>query len=161
MKVTGYYQRFENAEISKLRKEKSLKPDAELTLEQRRIVEERTYAKLKSHLNNFVRYYSAGAGQPQGDFFATADQALFVVNGGTVDSYLNPAAGNVTDKMLRAKQSAEVANELYLGILSREPSPQETGQVSQFLESKPEKKREAVLELAWGLLNSAEFRFNH
>lgn len=161
LKVTGYYQRFAGIELQKLRKEQSLEAESRLSLEQQRVVEERTFAKLKGHLNNFIRYYSAGAGQPQGDFFATADQALFVVNGGTVNAYLNPVAGNVTDRMLKAKSSAEAAQELYLGILSRKPSASEAQLVQQYLDSSAEKKREAVMELAWGLINSAEFRFNH
>lgn len=161
LKVTGFYQRYFAIEEGKLRKAQSLATDAELTLDQRRIVEEKTYAVLKGHLNNFVRFYAAGAGQPQGDFFATADQALFAANGGNVNSYVNPANGNVTDRMLKASDNKEAAEALYLAILSRMPSLEEQLDVDNYLKSKADNRREAVIELAWSLLNSAEFRFNH
>lgn len=159
LKATGFYQRYFVAEENKLRKEQKLAAEAKLSLEQLRLVEERTYNVLKGHLNNFVRFYAAGAGQPQGDFFATADQALFAANSGSINSYVNPSADNVTDRMFKAQSPQQAAEELYLAILSRLPSKDEVAEVDSYLKSKD--KRQAVMELAWSLINSAEFRFNH
>lgn len=159
--VTGVYSRYQAIEEKKLRKEKSLGDDEVLSLDDQRLVEERTWNVLKSHIANFVRYYAAGAGQPQGDFFATADQALFATNAGLINSYVNPAGGNVTDRMIKSKDDREAARDLYLTILSRQPSNDEVDEVVSYLQRKKDKRADAVRELAWGLLNSAEFRFNH
>ncbi|MEE2642149.1 MAG: DUF1553 domain-containing protein, partial [Planctomycetota bacterium] len=160
LRVTGVYQRYFAGEEAKLRKKFSLPSGAQLTRDQLRQVEEATFNVLKGHLQNFVRYYGAGAGQPQGDFFATADQALFAVNGSTLNSYVNPASGNVTDRMIKAGDHRVAAEELYLAVLSRMPDDEEIGQIAAYLESS-DRNKEAARELVWSLLNSAEFRFNH
>ena len=64
-------------------------------------LEQRTYDKLKANIATFVAFYGAAAGQPQGDFFATADQALFAANGGSINSWVAPAAGNVTERIAK------------------------------------------------------------
>jgi hypothetical protein len=51
------------------------------------------------------------------------------------------------------------AEELYLGILTRMPSEEEVAEVSAFLSQRPDRSK-AAQELVWGLLSSAEFRFN-
>ena len=64
-----------------------------------------------------------------------------------------------------------VAEELYLSVLSRRPTAEERAEVATYLASRttnlaktqnPAQERLAALrELAWGLLASTEFRFNH
>jgi hypothetical protein len=41
------------------------------------------------------------------------------------------------------------------------PDETEIADVAQYLAAKPEQKAATVQELVWGLLTSAEFRFNH
>jgi hypothetical protein len=41
------------------------------------------------------------------------------------------------------------------------PNDQETAEVTEYLTSAEKQKRDAVQELAWALLTSAEFRFQH
>ena len=70
--------------------------------------------------------YGAAAGQPQGDFFSTADQALFAANGGSINSWVAPAADNVTDRIIKKDDPRAAAEELYLAVLTRQPSEEET-----------------------------------
>ncbi len=112
-------------------------------------------------MRTFVAFYGAGAGQPQDDFFATADQALFAANGGSINAWVAPAGNNVTDRIINEKDERAAAEELYLGVLTRLPTEEEIAGVARYLAKRGEDKKTAAQELVWALLNSAEFRFNH
>lgn len=166
LQATGVYERTWQQQAAELDKERPLDKDARVSpfvwLARDRAIEERTYEKLKENVRQFVRIYGVGAGQPQVEFFASAEQALFVSNGSAVNGWTAPGGDNVTARMLRAKEPADVAEELYLGVLSRLPSDEEIAAVAAYMDERPEDQREAAArELVWGLLTSAEFRFNH
>jgi hypothetical protein len=57
------------------------------------------------------------------------------------------------------KPAAEMATGMYLGILSRFPTPEETRAVEAYYQTA--KPREAAVDLAWALMNSAEFLYRH
>ncbi|MEX0727825.1 MAG: DUF1549 domain-containing protein [Planctomycetaceae bacterium] len=124
-------------------------------------VEQTVYTNLQGNVNTFVGLYGAGAGQPQDDFFATAEQALFLANGGTVDGWLNPAGGNLTERLVQQADAKLFAEELYLAVLTRMPEETEVAEVTQYLADRGEARPSAVKELVWALLTSSEFRFNH
>lgn len=165
LKVTGVYDRYRQIEEAELNKAKPLDDAARNDPAQVRTraleVEQRTFDKLKGNVPAFVAVYAAAAGQPQNDFFATADQALFAANGGLVNGWAAPAGGNLSDRMIREAAAAKAAEDLYLTILNRPPSPDETADVTKVLTEQAAAKPAAVQELVWGLLTSAEFRFNH
>jgi hypothetical protein len=104
--------------------------------------------------------FATGAGQPQ-DFFATADQALFFCNDGLIRSWLAPAGGNLAERLGKLTEPKAVAEELYLSVLSRRPSDAEIAEATSYLSARANERAAAVQELAWGLLTSLEFRFNH
>jgi hypothetical protein len=163
--VTGVYDRYWKVEATELDKKKPLtdtqKKDPK-QLEARNIeLEQRTYDKLKSNIGTFVAFYGAASGQPQGDFFATADQALFVANAGSINSWVAPAGGNVTELIVKQKDARVAAEDLYLSILTRMPTDAERTDVEKYLKDRAKDKPMAAQELVWALLNSAEFRFNH
>lgn len=163
--VTGVYGRQWAAEQAELDK------SAPLTDEQRqdpaqmaarlRDIEQRTFDKLKGNVSTFVAYYGAGAGQPQGDFFATADQALFAANAGAINGWVAPVSGNVTERIVSAADPRAAAEELYLTVLTRLPTDAEVADVTAYLAARAADKPVAAQELVWSLLNSVEFRFNH
>lgn len=124
-------------------------------------IERRTHDKLKSGLRSFVRIYGAGPGQPQGDFFATADQALFASNGGSINGWIAPSSGNVSQRMIAEKDAHKIADDLYRTILSRPVTGPEAADIARMLAVLPKEKPAVVQELVWGLLTSVEFRFNH
>ncbi|AGA24504.1 DUF1549 domain-containing protein [Singulisphaera acidiphila] len=165
LKVTGIYDRFHQAEEAELNKTKPLDEAARNDPAQVRAraleLEQRTFDKLKGNVASFVTVYGAGAGQPQNDFFATADQALFAANGGLVNGWVAPAGGNVSERMAAEQAVEKAAEDLYVTILTRLPSPEESADVVRVLTEQAANKPAAVQELVWGLLTSAEFRFNH
>jgi hypothetical protein len=164
-RVTGVYDRYWQAEVAELDKTKPLteeqKKDPAQVSARDVELEQRTYDKLKSHIATFVTFYGAAAGQPQGDFFATADQALFAANGGSINSWVGPGGNNVTERVAMQNDPRVAAEELYLAVFTRMPSEQETTEVANYLASRAADKNVAAQELVWALLNSAEFRFNH
>ncbi|MFN0197449.1 MAG: DUF1549 domain-containing protein [Planctomycetaceae bacterium] len=124
-------------------------------------IEQTVYNNLLGNVTTFVTLYGASAGQPQEDFFATADQALFLANGGVIDGWLNPSGGNLSERLLQQTDPKLFSEELYLAVLSRNPSEEEAAEVTQYLAARGEARNSAVKELVWALLTSSEFRFNH
>jgi chromosome segregation ATPase len=165
MKVSQVYDNYWAQEEAAVSKSKpltdALKKDV-AGLKARAIeIEQRVYDKLAPTLPAFIQAYAAGPGQPQNDFFATVDQALFVSNGGTVNSWIAVNGNNVTSRLIAEKDMTKAAYDLYMTIVSRPPTDQEIADVTKILTTDPKTKPLAAQELAWGLLMSTEFRFNH
>ncbi|MCA9073904.1 MAG: DUF1549 domain-containing protein [Planctomycetaceae bacterium] len=163
--VTGVYERTWNEQADELEKASPLtdeqKQDPDQLADRQREIEQQTYNKLKGNLSTFIKFYGAAAGQPQNDFFATADQAMFAANGGSILGWIAPTGGNVTERIVNAEQPQAAAEELYLSILNRTPSDAETADVTTYLADRDADRAAAAQELVWGLITSAEFRFNH
>ncbi|MEQ9409829.1 MAG: DUF1549 domain-containing protein [Fuerstiella sp.] len=164
-RVTGVYERYWQAEAAELDKTSPLtdeqKQDAALMAARNVELEQRTYDKLKGNVGTFVTFYGAAAGQPQGDFFSTADQALFAANAGSINSWVVPAADNVTDRVVRQTDPRIAAEQIYLSVLTRLPTEEEVADVTAYLAARTADRSVAAQELVWAVLNSAEFRFNH
>ncbi len=147
-----------NAELDKAAQAQAAAVPAPPLGGRERQVEENVFEKLiRPNIGPFVAYFGAGAGQPQDLFFATVDQALFSGNGGTVFSWAATLGNN-----LAAQQDPKLlAEELYLSTLSRKPTDAELVAVTTYLQSRGNDRVPAIQEMVWGLLSSAEFRFNH
>ena len=164
-RVTGVYDRYWQVEVAELEKSTPLtdeqKQDASVVAARNVELEQKTFDKLKGNVGTFVTFYGAAAGQPQGDFFSTADQALFSSNGGSINSWVVPAGDNVTDRVIKQTDSRLAAEEIYLAVLTRMPTEDEVAEVTTYLTSRAADRNVAAQELVWAVLNSAEFRFNH
>jgi hypothetical protein len=132
-------------------------PEAEAA----RFVEQFVHDKLKGNEAAFVRTFGGAPGQPQDEFYATVDQALFLSNGALVRGWLAPAAGNLTDRLMRIQDPKALAEELYLAVLTRRPSEAEVQDVTRHLGARSKSRLAAVQEMAWATLTSVEFRFKH
>ncbi|MBD3676580.1 MAG: DUF1549 domain-containing protein [Planctomycetaceae bacterium] len=165
LEVTGVRQRYLDIARAELEKKSPLsdedKKDPAKVAAREAEVEQLMYDKLKGSVGAFVNVYGAGDGQNQYDFFATVDQALFAANGGSIIGWVSPSGGNVTQRMMQTDDLAAAAEDLYLTYLTRPPSAAEKQAVVDYIQSRPEEKQACVIEVAWALLNSAEFRFNH
>ncbi|MCI0457907.1 MAG: DUF1549 and DUF1553 domain-containing protein [Gemmataceae bacterium] len=118
-------------------------------------------ARLTPNLTAFVKIFGGTPGQPDEGFQATLDQALFVQNGALLRGWLALRPGNLTDRLGRLAGSGAVAEELYLSVLTRPPTDEERLEVGDYLAGRQADRGSALQELAWALLASAEFRFNH
>ncbi len=102
----------------------------------------------------------AGLGGQRTAFDATAAQALFLENGSQMQGWLVPQGENLTARVIALEDAPAIADELYMNILSRPPTGEETVEIEAYLNLVHDRTA-AVQEIAWALLSSAEFRFNH
>ena len=59
------------------------------------------------------------------------------------------------------KNPREIATALYLAILSRFPTEDELKIAEAYFQSGQVDRRQATVDLAWALINSAEFLYRH
>ncbi len=160
--ATGQVDRMVAAARARLDKEKPLTAtdlaDPQKVAQRQQEAEAAAMKSLDAVVGRFVRLFAAQPGQPQDDFFATVDQALYAANGGEVLSWLNPSSGNLADRLIRTETPEAFAEEAYLAILTRRPEPEEIRDVAAYLADEPNKDR-ATRDITWALLTSVEFRF--
>jgi len=95
---------------------------------------------------------------------ASASQRLQLLNGGDVQRKIQQ--GPKMQALLQGGGGGgiQVLNNLYLTILSRFPTESEAQTVGVYMQAAgttPAQRRQAVLDVVWALLNSAEFRYRH
>jgi hypothetical protein len=160
---TNVYKAYVDKHLAEIEKATPATPeqlqDAAFLAARRADAVRRARAELQGNINHFVSLYGAGPGQPQNEFFATPDQALYASNGGAIFSWATASGENVTAKVVAATAGSEAAEKLYLGVLSRKPTPAEATAAEQYLGQQPEIRARLAQELVWSLLASAEFRF--
>ncbi len=109
----------------------------------------------------FVGVYGNPPGEAEVQFSPAMGHALFLMNEPLVLDWLTPKSGNLVDRLTKLSGSAEVADELYISVLTRKPSVEEQSEVREYLERFKNRRVDALGELAWALIASAEFRSNH
>jgi hypothetical protein len=136
--------------------------DAERLALGKKAAEDRLVAGLAGNVKPFVATFGGQPGQPEGQSFeSTLDQSLFLSNGALVRGWLAPRPGNLVDRLLHIPDAASVADELYLSVLTRRPTEEEQREVADYIRQRIKDRPAALQEVAWALLASAEFRFNH
>ena len=113
--------------------------------------------QLRGPFNEFVRQYGGLPGQ---EFQATVNQALFFGNGTVIDSWLKPAGSNLVARLSKLDDAAAIAEELSWSVFSRPATDSERQAATAYLKERTDKPT-AIAEMAWALLSSTEFRFNH
>ncbi len=88
-------------------------------------------------------------------------QVLHLLNAPEVQAKLSHEGGYVAKLMRRHTADAPLVEDLYLTFYSRPPTDKERKAAIAFLEKRKDRRRQAVEDLAWSLLNSLEFVFNH
>jgi hypothetical protein len=88
-------------------------------------------------------------------------QVLHLLNSPEIHAKLSHDAGFVAKLVKREADDENLVEELYLNFYSRTPSEAEKKIALAYLESHKENRRQAAEDLAWTLLNSLEFVFNH
>ena len=88
-------------------------------------------------------------------------QVLHLLNSPAIQAKLTHEAGSIARLVRRLADDNALADELYLTFLSRFPSHEERDVATLYLSHDPARRRQAAEDLAWSLLNSIEFLFNH
>lgn len=91
----------------------------------------------------------------------TVKAALFLLNDDVLLSLLKPADGNLVERLAKLEDATQLAEELYMSVLTRRPTPEETEEVSDYLVSTPDDRPTSCGHLVWALLASTEFGVNH
>ncbi|MCE9526114.1 MAG: DUF1549 and DUF1553 domain-containing protein [Planctomycetales bacterium] len=87
-------------------------------------------------------------------------QALELVNSAEIQRKLLDKAGYAQRLATSEKSHADLAAEVFLRVLARQPRPEELKAAVDFLSAEPD-RAEACRSLLWSLLATNEFLFNH
>ena len=109
----------------------------------------------------FVAAYANPAKEPEIEFAPSVKAALFLSNDSTVLELLKPKAGNLVERLSKAASPEAAAEELYLAVLSRRPTADETADVRRLSAKYAVDRPKLFGHLAWSLLSSTEFCLNH
>ena len=109
----------------------------------------------------FQSAFANAAREPELSVSPTLKGALFMRNSSTLRTLLQPREGNLADRLLKLKEPAQIADTVYLHILSRPPTAEERAEVVAWLARQKSAREETLANLAWALLASAEFFVNH
>lgn len=90
----------------------------------------------------------------------TAAQRLHLLNSSHIQRKLERGP-NIQALLRSADASGGVVERLYLTILARPPTPAERSIVAAYLAAGGPDRRAAAIDLAWALINSAEFLYRH
>jgi hypothetical protein len=92
---------------------------------------------------------------------ASVAQVLHLMNSPEICDKLSHAGGLVARLVRDQSNDDALVEELYLTFFSRFPSSDERQTALEYLATSPDSRRRAAEDLAWSLLNSLEFVFNH
>ncbi len=91
---------------------------------------------------------------------ASVAQVLHVLNSPEIQRKLAHDGGRVSQWADTISDDLRLVDEMYLTFYSRFPNDQERAQATTFLKHSAN-RRQAVEDLAWSMLNTVEFLFNH
>ena len=88
-------------------------------------------------------------------------QVLHLLNAPEIHAKLSHEGGRVAKLVKRQPVDGPLVEELYLTFFSRLPQEKERQAALVYLQEHKSNRREAVEDLAWSMVNSLEFIFNH
>lgn len=109
----------------------------------------------------FVKAFASPAREPEEEFNPSLRAALFILNDPVVLDWLKPKSGNLMDRLVKMTDNAQIAEEVYLSVLTRSPSDEEKFLVAKHLAKHTDKREAALGQIVWALLASTEFSVNH
>ena len=90
---------------------------------------------------------------------ASISQALHLMNSPNMQNKLAHAGGRIAQ--LVSMTDSQIIEELWLTCFSRFPDEKERQEAMEHLSSRQDKRRQSIEDLAWSLMNTVEFVFNH
>jgi hypothetical protein len=111
----------------------------------------------------FLQAFANPVREPEDEITPSLKASLFLLNDASITEWLKPQPGNLTDRLVRKSNSKEVAEELYLSVLSRRPDEDESQELVRYLDRHPtgEARLHAITQQVAALLASVEFTVNH
>ena len=109
----------------------------------------------------FLKAFANPPMEPEGDFAPSLRAALFLMNDADLLKLLDSQPGNLISRLQSLDTPDRIADELYLSILTRPPTPDEVAELADQLQRAGDQKQPVLKQLAWALLASTEFCINH
>lgn len=88
-------------------------------------------------------------------------QALHLMNSQDLQNKISNAQGNIANLAKRGAAEPKLVSELYLAAFNRLPHADELSEALRYFSLPGVTRQSALEDLAWSLINSAEFVFNH
>ncbi|MGE3803492.1 MAG: DUF1549 domain-containing protein [Gemmataceae bacterium] len=92
---------------------------------------------------------------------ASVAQVLHLMNSPRIQGKLSREGGQIARIVETCKNDAALIDELYLTFYSRFPTKEERAIAHDYLGKHAGKRRQAAEDLAWSMMNTLEFIFNH
>lgn len=109
----------------------------------------------------FLKAFAYAPREPEEEFSPSLKGALFLLNDKSVLGWLEPKPGNLVERLQKLGDDKQVAQELYLSVLTRLPTAAEVQVATKYLGERKDRRAAALRNLAWSLLGSTEFCVNH
>ena len=122
-------------------------------------VAEKTANAKDQLLQQFRKYFGDEENIDIGTFNGTIQQALLLMNGGTVNQAIVGKSGRLGSILASKSSPGDRLDLMVLSVLSRLPTDRERATYLPHLAAT--QKREPYEDVYWTLLNSSEFLFNH
>lgn len=90
----------------------------------------------------------------------SVSQVLHIMNSPEIFARLNHQGGMVSKLVREIPENSMLAEELYLTFLNRYPKDSEREVINKYFAA-ANSRRDAAVDLAWSLMNTLEFTFNH
>lgn len=126
-----------------------------------------TYEEQQRRKDDWLRQFTIAFGTDEGDdsttFNGTIPQTLMMFNGEMIKAATSVDSGSFLDRVAKDQNLSNAAkiNHLYMAALSRKPTASEVEVANRLLMARKGNTVEALQDVFWVLLNSAEFIFNH
>lgn len=92
---------------------------------------------------------------------SNVSQGLMLTNSELIDQLIATESSSLLEDLTKLEQPQEITNRLFLSIVQRSPDEEEEAKFLQLLSNPARSKTKIIEDLAWALITSAEFRFNH
>ncbi len=111
-------------------------------------------------LRLFGRPMRATACECERNIEPSSTQVLHLLNSPDFQRRLSHPEGRVAKAVRNESDDSKLTENMFLAYYSRRPTEAETKKILEFFAGKPDRQK-AAEDLAWVLLNSIEFTFNH
>ena len=92
---------------------------------------------------------------------ATVSQGLLLTNGEAINKIVSVEHSRLLRSLVDVPDNQVVIQRLFQSVFGRQPDAEELQRAAEFIESRDDHREQAIEGLAWSLVTSAEFRFNH
>lgn len=91
----------------------------------------------------------------------TVGQVLHVLNSKEIENKIAHEGGKIAEWTEQFPENTRLIDQVYLSYFSRYPTSVERDLAIQYMAESPDGRRQSAEDIAWSLMNSLEFIFNH